>query len=120
MGLPMLHGWRAYTVRLLQGHLFVLRTTLGTRCVAVLVQEPPNPLHPIRFHRGLQLAAFVRPDVPRKFFVWPVEWHTFAYARKLRFLSHGPRLATTGSGGTPPSFLPSASLARRRGLQFLK
>jgi hypothetical protein len=62
----------------------------------------------------------VCPDVPRKLFVWPVEWGTFAYARRLHFVTHGPCLATTRPGSTPPPFLSPASLACRGGLQLLE
>jgi hypothetical protein len=97
-----------------------LGTTLGARGITVLIQEPPDPPHPIGFLRCLQLAAFVRPNVPRKLFVWPVKWDTFACSRRLCFLSHGPRPSTARPRSTPPPFLSSAFLTRRCGLQLLE
>jgi len=107
-------------IRLFRERIFVLGTIFGARSIAVIVQEPPDPLHPIGFLRRLQLTALVRPNVPRKLFVWPVKWGTFARTRRLYFLSHGSRLATARPRSTSPPFLSSAFLARRRGLQLLK
>ena len=77
-------------IRLSPERIFVSGTTFGARGIAVLIQEPPNPLQPIGFLRRLQLSAFVRQNVPRKLFVWLVKWGTFARARRLCFLLHGP------------------------------
>jgi hypothetical protein len=70
---PVLQRWRAYAIRLPRNHIFVLGTTLGARSFTVLIQESPDPLHPIGFLRCLQLTAFVGPNVPRELFVWPVK-----------------------------------------------
>jgi hypothetical protein len=97
-----------------------LGITLGARGITVLVQEPPDPPHPIGFLRCLQLTAFVRPNVPRKLFVGPVKWGTFARTRRLCFLPHGPRPATPRPRSTPSPFLSSAFLTCRSGLQLLE
>ena len=39
----------------------ILRTTLGTHGAIVIVQEPPNTLHPIGFLLCLQLTTSVHP-----------------------------------------------------------
>jgi hypothetical protein len=44
----------------------ILGTTLGTHGAIVIVQEPPNPLHPIGLLLCFQLEKFVHPNVLRK------------------------------------------------------
>jgi hypothetical protein len=43
-----------------------LDTTLGTHGAIVILQEPPDPLHPIGFLLCFQLVTFVHPNALRK------------------------------------------------------
>lgn len=70
-----------------QERIFVTGTTFGPRSITVFIQEPPNLLHSIGFLRCPQLTVIVCLNVPRKLFVWPVKWDTFARTRRPCFLA---------------------------------
>lgn len=76
----------SHPILLSREHIFVFNTTLRARDITISRPRTTYFIGSYRFLRCRQLAAFVRPIVPKKRFICLVKNGTFARAWKLRFL----------------------------------